>query len=212
MGCLLAPFRLLGWLVIAAGVVAAWLYRDRLLEGALELAGRRRPASGAVGRPGTRALSAARARADSLRRGIADSVVLSPAETASLIGDGLGPNLRRQLDSLEVRLLDGRIEIGAVVESRRLQVESLGPIAVTLHARERVRASGPVDVVGPGRGEWRIERIDVAGVPLPRAAVGPLLGRTLGNSGGSLAVAIPSGVRDIRIRPAGAVLFGARSP
>jgi hypothetical protein len=212
MGCLLAPFRALGYLVIVAGVAAAWLYQDRVLDAALQLTGRRREAGAAVGRPGTRALTAARARADSVRRGTADSVILSPAETASLIGDGLEPGVRRQLDSLEVRLLDGQIEVGARVESRRLPLESLGPLGLTLHARERVRATGPLRVAGPGRGEWRIDRLDVAGVPLPRDAVAPLLGRALGDSRGFLPVAIPSGVRDIRIRPSGAVLFGARSP
>ena len=212
MGCLLAPFRALGCLVIVAGVAAAWLYRDRVLAAALQPSGRRREPTAAIGRPGTRALGAARARADSVRRGIADSVVLSATETASLIGDGLEPSVRRQLDSLEVRLLDGEIEVGARVESRRLPLESLGPLGLTLHARERVRAAGPLRVAGPGRGEWRIDRLDVAGVPLPRDAVAPVLGRALGDSRGFLPVAIPSGVRDIRIRPSGAVLFGARNP
>jgi hypothetical protein len=212
MGCLLAPFRALGCLVIVAGVAAAWLYRDRVLEAVLELAGRRVTAPAATGRPGTRALATARARADSVRRGAADSVVLSPAEAASLIGDGLDPIVRRQLDSLEVRLLDGEIEVGARVAVARLPAEVLGPFGRALHDRERIKAAGPVTVVSPGRAEWQIERLDLAGFPLPADAVAPLLGRALGGPRRALPVVVPPGVRDIRIRPTGAVLFGARSP
>ena len=79
MGCLLAPFRALGCLVIVAGVAAGWLYRDRVLEEFLRLTGRRANATAAVGRPGTRALATARARSDSVARSTADSIVLSPS-------------------------------------------------------------------------------------------------------------------------------------
>ncbi|MGH7631338.1 MAG: hypothetical protein ACREOF_18540, partial [Gemmatimonadales bacterium] len=77
MGCLLAPFRALGCLVIIAGVAGAWLYRDRVMEiGGRLLRGESEPPP-ASGRPGTVALAAAKARADSVARGRADSVVLS---------------------------------------------------------------------------------------------------------------------------------------
>ncbi len=212
MGCLLAPFRALGCLVIVAGVAVAWLYRDRVLGAALELAGGRHDVPAAAGRPGTRALATGKARADSVRRGAVASVILNPAETASLIASGLDPVVRRQLDSLEVRLLDGEIEIGARLATARLPREALGPLTVALRDHERVRAAGPVSVIGSAQGEWRIERLDVAGVPLPADAVAPVLGRALGEGRQTLPVAIPPGVRDIRIRPNGAILFGARSP
>jgi hypothetical protein len=210
MGCLLAPFRALGCLVVLAGVAVAWLYRDRVYSAAMHLAGRRVEAPAALGRPGTRALENAKARTDSVRRGSADSVVLSAAETASLIGNGLDPSVRRQLDSLEVRLLDGQIEIGARVATANLPRSALGPLALALHDHERIRAAGPVSVIGAGRGQWRIERLNLAGVPLPVDAIRPLLDRTFGQQ--ALPIAIPAGVTDIRIRPSGAVLFGARGP
>jgi hypothetical protein len=209
MGCLLAPFRALGCLVVIAAVALAWLYRDRVFAAAMQAAGRRTEAPVAAGRPGTRALENAKARTDSVRRGSVDSVVLSAAETASLIGSGLDPSVRRQLDSLEVRLLDGQIEVGARVATANLPRSALGPLALALHDHERVRVTGPVTVVGPGRGEWRIERLNLAGVPLPVDAVRPLLDRSFGRQ--TLPIALPPGVTDIRIRPSGAVLFGARS-
>lgn len=212
MGCLLAPFRALGCLVVLAGVAAGWLYRDRVLDEFLRLTGRRAAAS-AVGRPGTRALAAARARTDSVARHAADSVVLSPSEMASLIGAGLAPVVRDRLDSLTVRLLDGEVEVGARIADGRMPRELLGPLALTLSDRPRIRAAGAVDVVGPGRGEWVIERLDVGGVPVPADAVRSLVGRVSGQPGRRrLPVAIPAGVREIRIHPDRAVLFGARRP
>ncbi|HEY6947750.1 MAG TPA: hypothetical protein VI297_02945, partial [Gemmatimonadales bacterium] len=175
MGCLLAPFRALGCLVILAGVAAGWLYRDRVLEEFLRLTGRRAEATTAVGRPGTRALAAARARTDSVARSTADSIVLSPSELASLIGAGLTPVVRDQLDSLTVRLLDGQVEVGGRITGSQIPREVLGPLALAVSDRPRIRAAGAVDVVGPGRGEWVIERLDVGGVPVPADALRDLL-------------------------------------
>ena len=208
-GCLLAPFRALGCLAVVGLVAAGWLYRDRMIE-TVGRAVHEGNAAQEVGRPGRRALAAARARTDSVAKGRADSVVLSAAETASLIGDGLEPAVRNQLDSLEVRLLDSEIAVGAGLATARLPRELLGPLALVVRDRERIQATGPVRVVGPARGEWTIQRLSVRGFPLPRDLVPSVLARALGRGSRALPVAIPAGVREIRIHPWGAVLFGAR--
>ena len=213
MGCLAAPFRALGCLVMLAALIAGWLYRDRLMDGIMHLGGRRAPITSEAGRPGTRALAAARARTDSVARHKADSVVLSASEMASLIGDGLSSTVRGQLDSLTVRLLQGQIEVGARLATGQIPRALLGPLALVVPDHAAIRAAGPVDVVSPGRGQWEIERLSVGGLPLPVDAVRARLSRALGDGGqGGLPVTIPPGVREIRIRPTGAVLFGARRP
>jgi hypothetical protein len=213
MGCLLAPFRALGCLVIILGVAAAWLYRDRVVEISGRLLRGDPPPTVTSGRPGTRALAAARARADSIARGRADSVVLSAQETASLIGAGLQPAVRSQLDSLEVTLHDARIELGASLATGRLPRNVVGPLGIALRDREPVRASGPLAVVKPGAGEWTIDRIDVRGVPLPADAVPILLERLFAEPGRrSVDLALPPGVGSVRISPAGLVLYGAARP
>jgi hypothetical protein len=177
--------------VLLALLVAGWLYRDRLLEAIGRGPRTEQPAEG---RPSAKALSAARAKVDSLGRGRADSVVLDASQAASLIGAGLDPMVRGQIDSA------------------RLPRELLGPLAIAVHDREPVSASGPIRVAGPGRGEWTIERLDVRGVPMPRDAVQGLLARALGRpTAWTLPVRLPPGVRDMRIRLTGAVLFGART-
>ncbi len=201
LGCLL----LLG-LLAAAG----WLFRDRAVDAVGRLTGARAEPA-AAGRPGTRALAAARAKTQALARARVDSVILSAPEVASLVGAGLDPEVRRQLDSLEVRLGTGRIEVGARLSTARLPRELVGPLGFALRDWERVRGAGPLRVVGPGRGEWVVDRLEVRGVPLPTDAVGEVLGRALGEPGRrALPVRLPPGVREIHIRPSGAVLIGAR--
>ncbi|HET8624694.1 MAG TPA: hypothetical protein VFM14_14110 [Gemmatimonadales bacterium] len=210
MGCLLAPFRALGCLVVLVGLAGAWLYRDRLLEmGGRLLRGEPAPVE-AIGRPGPRALAAARARADSLTRGRADTVVLSANETASLIVAGLAPAVRSQLDSLQVTLRQERIELTMSLATGRLPRNVVGPLGIGLRNREPVRASGPFAVMKPGVGEWTIDRIDVRGMPLPADLVPTLLERLFAEPGRrSVELALPRGVREVRVSPLGLVLYGA---
>ena len=210
MGCLLAPFRAVGCLVLLAVLIGGWLYRDRLLELGGRLLRDESPLAQAVGRPGTRALAAARARADSIARGRADSVVLDANETASLIGAGLAPSVRAQLDSLQVRLHERRVELTAGLATGRLPRDVVGPFGIILRDREPVRASGPIVVTQPGVGEWTIDRMEVRGIPLPADAVPRLLDRLFGEPGRrSVALKLPAGVRAVRVSPDGLVLYGA---
>jgi hypothetical protein len=209
MGCLLAPFRALGCLVVIAGVAGVWLYRDRMLEQGERLLRGETTAPVAPGRPGTKALAAAKSRADSVTRGRADSVILNANETASLIGAGLAPVVRSQLDSLEVTLQDGRVQLAARLATGRLPRDVVGPLGIALRDREPIRAGGILAVVKDGVAEWTIDRLDVRGIPLPADAVPALLERLFAEPGRrSVELTLPSGVRALRVSPAGLVLYG----
>ncbi|MGH7656926.1 MAG: hypothetical protein ACREL6_01740, partial [Gemmatimonadales bacterium] len=119
MGCLTWPFKALAFLILVAALVAAWFYRDRLIPIVRDLV-RPGEAAEATGRPGTAALLDARDKVDSLNGWDADSVILTAAEAASLLGDGLDPAVRRELDSMEVELGDGRISVSAVLNTARI--------------------------------------------------------------------------------------------
>lgn len=210
MGCLFAPVRAFGCLVLLAALLAGWLYRDRIMT----IVGRATRTTDRVeGRPTARALTTARAKVDSLARGRADSVVLDAAQAASLISAGLDPTIRGQIDSLAVRLLDGEVELRGQLSTGRLPRDLLGPLTVALRSREPVRAAGPIQVTGPGHGEWTVERLDVRGLPVPRDAVQELFTRALNRPNArTVPVRLPIGVRAMRIRPTGAVLIGAQTP
>lgn len=213
MGCLSVPFKLLGGVALIVALAVGWLYRDRLaaeLHRILDSSGAGDPPS-ATGRPGSRALVSAQSKIDSLNGWGADSVVLTASEVASLIGGGLNPSLRRQLDSLQVELLDGSVAVTAKLATARLPRELTGPLAVALREREPVQAAGPIRVVGPGKAEWAVRSFRIREFPVPRDAVPMLVAKAFGDSTRrTVPVRIPSGIREIRIRPSGATLFGAR--
>jgi hypothetical protein len=212
MGCLSAPFKLLGGLGVIVLLAIGWLYRDRLAGELRRLVGSENQA-GTAGRPGTNALLSARAKIDSLNGWRADSVILTASEVASMIGVGLDPSVRSQLDSLQVQLLDGSIGVSARLSTARLPRELTGPLAMALRDKERVEAAGPLTVVQPRQAEWEVRSFRIREFPIPRDAVPKLVSKALGDtSRSSVPIRIPAGIREIRIRPSGATLLGAPRP
>ncbi|HEX6434474.1 MAG TPA: hypothetical protein VFZ87_09525, partial [Gemmatimonadales bacterium] len=164
----------------------------------------------AAGRPGSRSLMAARAKIDSLNGWRADSVVLSASEVASMIGSGLDPSLRSQLDSLQVELLDGSVLVKARLATARLPKELVGPLAMALRPTEPIEAAGPLEVVGPRRAEWAVRSFRIRNFPLPSDAVPNLVAKALGDpKRRTVPVRIPDGIGEVRVRPSGMTLFGA---
>lgn len=211
MGCLTAPFKLLGCLGLLIALGLAWLNRDRLEHEARQLIERVRgePPS-ATGRPGVGALESARAKVDSLNGWRADSVVLSPSEFASLVGSGMDRRLRGQLDSLQVELLEGEIRVSARLRTAALSPELVGPLAGSLSPTEPVHATGPLRVTRPGAGEWRVRSFRIGDFPVPEEMVPRLVGEALGDARRTaVPVKVPEGVRAIRVRPGEAILYGA---
>jgi hypothetical protein len=127
-----------------------------------------------------------------------------------MIGVGLDPSVRSQLDSLQVQLLEGSIEVSALLATARLPKDLTGPLAVALRPKERIEAAGPLQVVEPRRAEWSVRSMRIRNFPIPRDAVPKIVSRALGDSSRStVPIRIPAGVREIRIRPSGATLIGA---
>ncbi len=211
MGCLTAPFKLLGCLGLIVALAVGYIYRDRLEHQGRRLIER---VQGVVppssGRPGVSSLQSAQAKVDSLNGWRADSVVLTASEFASLVGSGMDPELRSQLDSLRVELLDGEIQVSARLHTERLPPEALGPLGAALRPTEPVRAVGPVRVTRPGAGEWSVRSFRIGDFTLPDEMVPGLVGFALGDpKRTTVPVKVPAGIRAIRVRPDGATLYGA---
>ena len=209
-GCLTAPFKLVGCLGLVIVLLAGWLFRDRIVREGQQLLGRTEQSAAVSVRPGERALTAAQSKIDSLRRWRTDSVVLTPSEVASLIGSGLDPQLRSDLDSIRVRLLDGEIAVSARLRTSRLPPSTVGPFSIVLHPTEPVEATGPVRVTGPGKGEWMVRSFQLRHVPIPADLVPRLVSGALGENGKpTVPLRIPRGIGGIRVHPTGATLYGA---
>jgi hypothetical protein len=211
MGCLSAPFKLLGCLGLIVALALGYIYRDRLAsEGRRVIERIQGLVPSSSGGPGISSLESAKAKVDSLNGWRADSVVLTASEFASLVGSGMDRELRSQLDSLRVELLDGEIEIRARLHTRRLPRDLIGPLSGALGPTEPVRAAGPVRVIRPGAGEWSVRSFRIGDFPVPDAMVPSLVGLALGDTGRkTVPVKVPIGIRAIRVRPGGATLYGA---
>ena len=210
IGCLTAPFRLLGVALLVVLLLLGWLYRDRLgsMAEAAWREGTGKPSvSAETGTPSAEALASADRKVASLARG-ADSVVLTAAEAASLFRRGLEPYARDIFDSMSVRLDENRIGVSATIRTERLPAGVLGPFASAVREREPISADGPLRVVEPGRGEWEVRRLQFRDIPLPRDAVPRLLGRAMGDTGRrAVPLVMPDGVARVRVRPDGVTLY-----
>ena len=184
-------FRLVGILVLAALVSAAWLYRDQLTAMV-----RPTPAEGPVGQPSSAALARAHDRVDSLNGWHADSVVLSASEMASLLQAGLPKEARSHIDSLAVTLGDNRIELSGRLDTSVLPRDQLGLLA------------GALNGATPGYAVWSVDRLTLRGFELPESVSRNIAGRVLGGShDGTIRIPLPSGIGGLRVRPQGVALY-----
>lgn len=213
-GCLSLPFRLLGLVIVIGAVYLGWQERERIGEYWYRLTDRpAATADGTIGRPGVDALARAIAKIDSLNGWRADSVVLTAAEMASLIGAGLDGRVRHELDSLAVVLGTDRIAVSGKIRTAGLPRDALGPLAGALEEREPIQAAGAVAVTGPGRAEWRVDAFQVRDFDFPREMVPRIVGLVAGNERDSvIAIVIPLGIRGVRVRPDGVTLYPSDRP
>ena len=196
-------FRLVGILVLAALVSAAWLYRDQLTAMV-----RPTPAEGPVGQPSSAALARAHDRVDSLNGWHADSVVLSASEMASLLQAGLPKEARSHIDSLAVTLGDNRIELSGRLDTSVLPRDQLGLLAGALKPWEHIAAAGNVSGATPGYAVWSVDRLTLRGFELPESVSRNIAGRVLGGShDGTIRIPLPSGIGGLRVRPQGVALY-----
>ena len=75
--------------------------------------------------------------------------------------------------------------------------------------RERVAVGGLLVVLGPKVGALRVDAVKLRGIPFPSAMIGRFMSASLGASeDGTVQFTLPSGIRDVRVRPSGVVLYG----
>lgn len=157
----------------------------------------------ADGRPSAAALASARSKQAAMRQASGpQSVTLSPDEMASLIQAGLHAEARRALDSIRVRLEPGRIALHAYLLTASLDT-LLGPIAMLLGPREPMAVAGPARSVKAGLIAWEPDNFTIRSFAFPQAAIPHLVNQLTGGSDGTIPIAVPPTVRQIRIQPAG---------
>lgn len=216
-GCLRGLFRLFVFLLLLVGVALAWWYRVPLSQAVGRLVGRRDTAlpsvaADSIGAPTPGALASAQGKLQSLGRARGpDSVVLNANETAALVGSGIDWTVRRSFDSLRVELLEGRLAVHARLDTKLIPQEALGPLHGLLAEREPLRIAGPVAIGRPGIVWWTVRELSLRGFPFPAPAVRSLARQAAGaDSSGAVAIRVDPAIADVRVHPAGVVLYRKR--
>lgn len=217
-GCLKGLFRLFVFVLLLMGVAAAYWYRQPIGRAFDRLVGRRdtalpkvSPDSG-TGAPTPAALASAQRKLASLAapRG-PDSVVLTPNEMASLVGNGIDWTVRKTFDSLRIELSEGSIAVNARLDTKLIPQDALGPLRGLLAEREPIRIAGPLRIARPGVARWTVQSIALRGFPFPPPAVKALARQTAGaDSTGSVALQVDPAVAQLTIHPTGVVLYRKR--
>lgn len=217
-GCLKGLFRLFVFVLLLVGVAAAYWYRQPIGRAFDRLVGRRdtalpkvSPDSG-IGAPTPAALASAQRKLAALAasRG-PDSVVLTPNEMASLVGNGIDWTVRKTFDSLRIELSEGSIAVNARLDTKLIPQDALGPLRGLLAEREPIRITGPLKIARPGVARWTVQSIALRGFPFPAPAVKALARQTAGaDTTGSVALQVDPAVASLAIHPAGVVLYRRR--
>jgi len=219
-GCLKGLFRLFVFALLLVGVAAAYWYRQPIGHVFDRLVGRRNialpkvsPDSG-VGAPSPSALASAQRKLATLAQGRGpDSVVLTPNEMASLVGNGIDWSVRKTFDSLRIELSEGSIAVNARLDTKLIPQDALGPLRGLLAEREPIRIAGPLRIARPGLARWTIQSIALRGIPFPAPAVKALARQTAGaDSSGSVGLQVDPAVAVLAIHPGGVVLYRKRRP
>lgn len=212
-GCLKNVFAMVGCatLLVVGGVVA-WQYRAQL-EGAWRsvTAGRQAAAAAdtmSVGVASDAALASAFAKQEAMARPDGPAVVaLTADEMASLIRWGFGPLARGALDSIRVELTEDRFALLALLDTRILSAELLGPFRGVIQGREPLRMGGPARVAGTGVVAWQPDEFVIRAFPFPAVAVPRLVNAITTGTDGTIPIAVPPTVGEVRIRPDGVSFY-----
>ena len=219
-GCLKGLFRLFLFVLLLVGVAAAYWYRQPIGRAIGRLVGRRdtalpkvSPDSG-IGAPTPTALASAQRKLASLAASRSpDSVVLTPNEMASLVGNGIDWTVRKAFDSLRIELSEGSIAVNARLDTKLIPQDALGPLRGLLAEREPIRIAGPLRIARPGVARWTVQSIALRGFPFPAPAVKALARQTAGaDTTGSVTLQVDPSVSTLAIHPGAVVLYRKRRP
>ena len=208
-GCLLWPLRLAFLFLVLLLGLGAWAYRHELAAMWRFWRGGAVTPAAVTGHASPGGLRSATDKVDSLNGWRADSIVLSAEELASLLEAGLGGPAAQFLDSVAVTLSPDRARVQALLATEAIPPAALGPFRRLVRVRERVSVGGRLTVLGRETGALRVDEVSLRGVPFPSALVGRFMSASLGASpDGTVRFHLPPGIRDVKVRPDGAVLYG----
>ena len=208
-GCLVWPLRLALALLLLLALMGGWLYRRELAGMWRFWRGGAPTETPVTGRATARGLASASNKIDSLNGWHADSIILDAEELASIIEAGLGGAAAKYLDSVSVTLGTDHATVQASLATEAIPAQAFGPFKGFVRPRERVSVGGKMTVLGKETGALRVDEVKLRGLPFPSALVGRFMSTSLdANEDGTVRFKLPEGIRDLKVRPSGVVLYG----
>lgn len=208
LGCLVLVLALAG---------AAWVTRDRWypeLFGGGDVVN----VATAAWEPVTAASTASgRAKIEQLGqpRGPA-SVALRPAEIAGYVLEEATRGLAAE--GAEAAVTGDRVYVRSALRLRELGGDVLGPLAGMLGERDSLLLGGTLEVLEPGRGQFRVAELRVRDLALPTAALPRLMRRLrsanapAGLAEDALELPVPPSVGDVRVARGRVTLYRETQP
>jgi hypothetical protein len=207
-GCLTFPLRVAASLVLIVALAAGWFFRDDLSRFGRRQLGLAEPPS-PIGFAEAGGAARARVRMDSLQRAGVDSVIIAPAELASLVAEELQRTAAGAPDSVSVELRDREVAIRGQVSTDPIPAALREILGGVLNPREEVELAGPLGLQRAGVGEFEVRRVRVKGFPVPREMLDRLIGRYVPRrSGAAVLFDVPAHITGIRVTPRGVILYG----
>lgn len=200
--------RLLGLVTLIAVAYAGWKWGDAVFPDLEARLGLGPPAGALVVEDGQASESLGRStleRLESFRAGRGAAIELSGPELTSLLRHARPDLLPQGMHAPLVRLWEGRAEVSAEVAVRDFpSLPDLGPMAGMLPDTVSLRVEGSVMGFGEGMAALVAQRVEVAGVPLPRPLIPEVLealGRKdrAGLPADAAAVALPEGIASAHV-------------
>ena len=202
-------------LIVALG---AWWFRDEWYPRVFDRGGEQVSLATAVWQPVTpEAAAAGRRKITQLGAGGGPaSVVLQPAEIAGYVLEEATRGLA--MDGAEAAVTGDRVYVRSALRLRELGGDALGPLAEMLGERDSVLLGGTLEVLEPGRGQFRVAEVRVRELSLPAAVVPRLLrrmrseGAPAGLADDALELPVPAGVGDVRVARGRVTLYREGQP
>jgi len=217
LGCVV---RLAAILLLAVAGVGGWLTRDLWGPPVLQRLGLSAPpAAAAAAWEPLSPEGAARARTalESLRRRDGPVYVnVRAGDLASFALDSVLRRFGRDVQGPAALAGDDGLHLRATVRVADLgDAKSLGPLAGVLEGPQPLELRGRLDVVRPGLGRFRVDRIKIKDITLPSAAIPRLLrrlaipARDAAVGPDAVPVRLPPEIADARVRKGRVTLYKA---
>jgi hypothetical protein len=141
-------------------------------------------------------------------------VNVGAADLASFVLDSILHGFSPRASGAQAIAKDERLYMKAMVTAADLGgPKTLGPLSGLLEGKQELTVGGRLEVLSPGKAQFRVEEISLGELALPRAVIPRLVARigvrdrTAGTPGDAIPVIVPASLADVRVNKGHVTLY-----